>query len=134
MGSNGPSWGRRFISVHMAHEAAQRAADDAQGNADELLCAAWNEGMSLLGGPAQPSPTIRAAIAGGFPFLRVHCSNRECRRVVWIALAEIDRPADTQVHRLEGSPCRVCMAHRRGGRAVLEQLTARKGEHGWRHR
>ena len=66
MGS-GPSWSQRRVSWRI-----KEAAKKAQVHADALACEAWNERMRRLGGPVQPSPSLSAAINGGFPFLRSH--------------------------------------------------------------
>ena len=74
-------------------------------------------------GPAQPSPTISVALRHGYRYLRVRCS--ACRQTAFLALADLDRPADTPVWKIEGAlscqPCR--KRRRRAPRAVLERLT-----------
>ncbi|TMJ04323.1 MAG: hypothetical protein E6G97_07410 [Alphaproteobacteria bacterium] len=104
MGANGPSWGRRHIAWRSKHDQALQA----QQHADKLACEAWNERMLQLGGPIRPSPSLRAAISGGFPFLRVLCNG--CQQSSWVNLANVRRPAETWIWQLEASlvcqPCR----------------------------
>lgn len=59
-------------------------AKKAQAHGDALACEAWNERVRLLGGPAQPAPSLGAAINGGFPFLRVECN--ACHQNAWVGL------------------------------------------------
>ena len=53
------------------------------------------------GGPAQPSPTLRVALQRGYRSLQVRC--QACREATVIDLAEVRRPADTPVWKLEGA-------------------------------
>ena len=67
------------------------------------------------GGPAQPSPTLGAAMHYGYKYLRVRCSC--CHQAAFIELTKIDRPATTPVWKLEGAlACKPC--HRDGARAL----------------
>jgi hypothetical protein len=66
----GPTRNKRLETLRLA----QNAAREAQRKADILACEAWNERMDLDGGPAQPSPSTRAALNAGYRFLRVKCS------------------------------------------------------------
>jgi hypothetical protein len=70
MSHGGSSRRTRGVNVRIKDDAAKRA----QNVADRLACEAWNERLRQLGGPLQPSPSIRAAVNGGYPFLRVACS------------------------------------------------------------
>jgi len=101
---------------------AADAARDAQRKADELACEAWNVRMSEQGGPAQPSPSIRAALNGGYRFLRVQCSG--CKQRAYIDLEQVKRRPGTPIWTLEGAlacdPCRD--RKRRAPRATLERL------------
>jgi hypothetical protein len=123
MGS-GPSWSQRRIDWRIKDEAAKKA----QAHADALCCEAWNDRMRLLGGPLQPSPSLRAAIEGGFPFLRVECN--ACRQNAWIDLTKVRRPGATWIWQLEASL--VCQHCRRGTRfaprANIEMLCRHAGE------
>jgi hypothetical protein len=120
------SWSRRRIEWRSKDEAARAA----QQRADRLCCEAWNERMRLLGGPVQPSPSLAAAINGGFPFLRVECN--ACQQSAWVDLRKIRRPGSTWLWQLEASlVCRYC---RRGQkfapRANIERLCRTEGEMG----
>lgn len=103
MGHNGPSRSSRSIDVKIKDAEAKRA----QQIADKLACEAWNERMLKLGGPIRPSPSIRAAINGDHPFLRVECS--ACQQSAWVDLRKVRRRPETWVWQLEGSlACSVC--------------------------
>jgi hypothetical protein len=54
---------------------------------------------ALLGGPAQPSPTLGDAINAGFGYLEVKCLG--CNTHQTIALDIVRRPKTTPVHALE---------------------------------
>src|ERR1700704_2235435 len=74
----GPTRNKRLERLRLAENAAR----EAQRKADVLACEAWNERMTLDGGPAQPSPSIRAALNAGYRFLRVRCSAGRTRAYV----------------------------------------------------
>ena len=115
----GPSYGRRMAEVRAAADAARAA----QRKADELACRAWNVRMKEEGGPAQPSPSLRAALNGGYRFLRVQCLG--CKQRAYIDLEQVKRRAGTAIWTLEGAlacaPCRD--RNRRAPRATLERLS-----------
>ena len=117
MGS-GPNWARRHSAWRWKNEQAQNA----QKVADRLSCEAWNERLTQLGGPLQPSPSLRAAINGGFPWLRVECN--ACQQNAGVDLRKIRRPEETPIWALEASL--VCHHCRRGRsfppRARIEML------------
>ena len=102
--------------------AAADAARAAQRKTDELACRAWNVRMKG-GGPAQPSPSIGAALNGGYRFLRVQCSG--CKQRAYIDLEQVKRRAGTSIWTVEGAlacaPCRD--RNRRAPRATLERLS-----------
>ena len=103
MGHNGRSWPQRLGAWRWK----QDAAETAQKHADKLACEAWNERLLQLGGPLQPSPSIRAAINGGYAFLRVECT--ACQQSAWIDLTKVRRPRETWIWQLEGSlACSLC--------------------------
>jgi hypothetical protein len=70
MSHSGRSGHQRRLDVRMKDEEARKA----QQLANKLACEAWNARLAQLGGPLQPSPSLRAAIHGGFPWLRVECN------------------------------------------------------------
>jgi len=93
----------------------------AQQRADKLACEAWNERMTQLGGPLDPSPSIRAAISGGFAWLRVECNG--CQQQAWIDLRKVRRAPETAIHRLQRSLiCSLCRSGRSFSRAKIEML------------
>jgi hypothetical protein len=125
MGSNGPAWGRR-VELSWARDqwlAKQREADRAR-------CQYWNLRMSERG-PAQPSPTIRQAVHGGFPFLRVTC--RGCNQTQWVDLRDVKRRPDTPIWTMEGSlACDWCRIRSTfPPKTVIERLTRDRGTLGW---
>jgi hypothetical protein len=71
MSHGGNNHDRRIASDVV--QQAKAAAPDAQFSADALSILAWNERMRVLGGPAQPSPTLGMAIDHGYVYLRVKC-------------------------------------------------------------
>jgi hypothetical protein len=120
MSHDGRSRHARSIDVKMKDEAARKA----QQFADKLACEAWSARLRQLGGPLRPSPSIRAAISGGFRYLRVECS--ACNQHAWVDLAKVRRLPETSIWQLEGSlACRLC---RRGRsfppRTKIEMLCA----------
>lgn len=110
--------GSARINVRMLEDKAA----DARKTADRLACEAWNERMRRLGGPAVPSPSIGAAINGGFPLLEVVC--RGCRSHAAIELPRLRRRLTVPVHTLEGSlACQRC-ADDRGRRRSRSTVVA----------
>ena len=106
--SHSQSRSGRYTAVRSKDDDAKRA----QQVADRLCCEAWNERLMQLGGPLQPSPSLRAAISGGYAWLRVECN--ACRQHAWVDLREVRRPPETEIWKLEASlVCRHC---RRGTR------------------
>jgi hypothetical protein len=101
--------------------AADQAARHAQRAADELACRAWNLRMKQ-GGPRESSPSLRAALNGGYRFLRVQC--RGCKQHAYVDLAQVKRPPATPVWSLQRDlACRHCGGgRRRGPRATVERL------------
>jgi len=120
------SWSQRRTTWRIKDDAAKKA----QVHADALCCEAWNERLRLLGGPVQPSPSLRAAINGGYPFLRVEC--HACRQHAWVDLRKVRRPGSTWIWQLEASL--VCQHCRRGTRfaprAAIEALCRHDREMG----
>jgi len=118
MGHNGPSWSRRHSAWRSKHD----AAESAQRHADKLACEAWNERLCQLGGPLQPSPSIRGAVNGGYLFLRVQCS--ACQQSAWLDLRKVRRPPETWIWALEGSlACQHCRERSRfAPRTKIEML------------
>jgi len=108
MGHSGHSWSKR----HAEWRFKQQQAEQAQQVADRLCVEAWNERLMQLGGPLQPSPSLRGAINGGYAWLRVECN--ACKQYAWVDLRKVRRPPGTWIWQLEASL--VCEHCRRGSR------------------
>jgi hypothetical protein len=119
----GPTRNKALETLHLA----QNAAREAQRKADALACEAWNARMALDGGPAQPSPSIRAALNAGYGFVRVKCSG--CKQRAYLDLEKVEQRRGAAIWTLEGAlacqPCRDRNA--RAPRATLEGLVWEKG-------
>jgi len=69
----------------MTHIFAERSAEKRREGealireADNLLCQLWNEKIWSDGGPIDPSPTVKRAVNGGFPWLLIACSRCKAR-------------------------------------------------------
>jgi hypothetical protein len=107
----------RSIDVRIKDDAAKKA----QQHANKLACETCNERLALLGGPLQPSPSLRAAINGGFSWLRVECN--ACYQNPWVDLKKVRRTGQTSIWALEASLCEVCRRRRSiPPRAKIERL------------
>lgn len=103
-----------FANLIEQAAAAHAAADDARARAYALDCAAWNTAL-FIGELDHASPTIAAAIAGGFPLLEVRCEH--CRHTEMIDLALVVQPRDRQVALMRNflycSPCQRILGKKR---------------------
>jgi hypothetical protein len=79
--------------------AAAERAKEARKAADRLACEAWNKRMLAFKGPAQPSPTLGAALNAGYLYLEVRCLGCDTNQTV--ALDVVRRPKSTPIHELE---------------------------------
>lgn len=77
----------------MNAEYARERATEAARETDRAEAHAWSLRMEGYGGPAQPSPTIRQCLNGGYGWLEVKC--RRCDTKASIPLDAIRRPRDT---------------------------------------
>lgn len=118
MSHGGRSRYSRSLTVRMKDDEARSA----QQIADRLACEAFNERMVQLGGPIRPSPSIGAAINGGYPYLRVECN--ACRQNAWVDLRKVRRTRETALWQMEASlVCGHCREHTRfPPRARIEML------------
>ena len=118
MSHSGRSGHHRRLDVRMKDEEARKA----QRVADKLACEAWNERLAQLGGPLRPSPSLRAAINGGFPWLRVECNG--CKQHAWLDLRKVRRRPETPIDALQGAlACQPCRRGRTyGPNATIEML------------
>jgi hypothetical protein len=126
MVSNGPSWGRRDVLRRQAFDYWR----EKQREADAAAVRYWNIRMEERG-PARPSPTLGAAVNGGYRFLRVRCTG--CKQVAFVALEAVQRPAHTPLWVLEDAlGCRRCGELAPfPPRARLERVTRDDRDVGW---
>src|SRR5262249_50698875 len=102
--------------AHLLEQAATAhvAADAARARAYALDCMAWNSAI-FIGELDHASPTIAAAIAGGFPLLEVRCEH--CKHTEIIDLALVVQPRDRQVALMRSflycSPCQRTLGRKR---------------------
>jgi len=102
--------------AHLIEEAAMAhaAADAARAKAYALDCTAWSTAL-FIGELDHRSPTIAAAIAGGFPLLEVRCEH--CKHTEMIDLALVVQPRDRQVALMRNflycSPCQRKLGRKR---------------------
>jgi hypothetical protein len=93
---------------------AHAVADAARAKAYALDCTAWNTAL-FIGELDHASPTIAAAIAGGFPLLEVRCEH--CKHTEVIDLALVVQPRDRQVALMRSflycSPCQRALGRKR---------------------
>jgi hypothetical protein len=109
------------IGALQAREAAEKAAREA----DAAECLLWSEQMEGFGGPAQPSPTIRQCLNGGYGWLEAMCHRCETRAS--LPLQTIRRPRDTPIWKLEAAlKCRSCKTPRYAPPVHLIRLKERK--------
>lgn len=113
-----------------AHAAAARGAAAAHAEADRALarahrldCEAWTY-LQFIGGGADPSPTIAAALHGGCELLDVKC--KRCCRESIVDLAEVIWPRDKQIHTLASKlRCGACKGDRKRPQPDLVGLRTR---------
>lgn len=93
---------------------AHAAADAARAQAYALACAAWNTAL-FIGELDHASPTIAAAIAGGFSLLEVRCEHSKHTEMIDLAL--VVQPRDRQVAQMRSylycSPCQRTLGKKR---------------------
>ena len=95
-------------TIRMSAERAKHVRQEA----DQLACIAWNSRMLGYKGPAQPSPTLGAALNAGYGYLEVRCLGCDTNQTV--ALDIVRRPKHTPVHELERyMRCKDCSQVRR---------------------
>lgn len=103
-----------FANLLGQASAAHAAADAARAEAYALDCAAWNTAL-FIGELDHASPTIAAAIAGGFSLLEVRCEH--CKHTEMIDLTLVVQPRDRQVALMRNflycSPCQRTLGKKR---------------------
>jgi hypothetical protein len=104
-------FGSRIRGAKIRAEGAREEAIKAVREADRAGAEAWSIRMEGYGGPAQPSPTIRQCLNGGYSWMEIECNR--CKTRASIPLDAIRRPRDTSMWKLEGSfRCRSCGTRR----------------------
>jgi hypothetical protein len=115
----------RLIGAEIRAQSAREAAAKAIREADRAEAEAWSIRMEGYGGPAQPSPTIAQCLNGGLCWLEVECNR--CNTRASLPLAEIRRPRDTPLWKLEASlKCRACRKGRHAPPVHMIKLTEKR--------
>jgi hypothetical protein len=100
-------WLSRIAGAKIRAEGARERAKQAVRAADRAEGEAWSIRMEGYFGPAQPSPTIAQCLNSGLGWLEVEC--KRCKTRASLLLADIRRPGDTSIWKLEESlKCRSC--------------------------
>src|SRR3569833_4706110 len=100
-------WSGRIMGAEISAKHAREEARKAVREADRAEAEAWSVRMEGYGGPSQPSPTIGQCLNGGMGWLEVECNR--CKTCASLPLADICRPRDTPLWKLEASlKCRTC--------------------------
>src|SRR4051795_11340549 len=118
-------YGGPIIGAKIRAEGARKRAAEAALEADRAEAEAWSLQMEAYGGPAQPSPTIGQCLNGGLGWLEVECNS--CKTRASLPLADIRRPRDTPIWKLEATlKCRSCQEGRRASSVHMIKLTERR--------
>jgi hypothetical protein len=88
---------RELRAAEEAHRDLPAKVEEAYRAAHRLACQEWSV-RQFIGGPAEPSPRIDDAIAGGCELLEVRC--RRCSHESLIDLTEVVWPREKPVHTL----------------------------------
>src|SRR4051812_48086428 len=104
-------YGGPLMGAKIRAASARKRAAEAARDADLAEAEAWSLQMEAYGGPAQPSPTIGQCLNGGLGWLEVECNR--CKTRASLPLADIRRPRDTPIWKLEAAlKCRSCRTPR----------------------
>jgi hypothetical protein len=115
-------YGGRIVGAKIRAESARQRAKEAAREADAAECLLWSEQMEGYGGPAQPSPSIRQCLNGGYGWLEVEC--HRCKTRASIPLDAVRRPRDTPIWKLEAAlKCRSCRKGRYAPPVHMIKLT-----------
>src|SRR5213592_411700 len=115
-------YGGAVMGAKIRAEGARKRAIEAAREADRAEAEAWSIRMEGYGGPAQPSPTIGQCLNGGLGWLEVEC--KRCKTRASLPLADIRRPRDTAIWKLEASlKCRSCKKGRYAPPVHMIKLT-----------
>jgi hypothetical protein len=102
---------RELRAAEQAHREMPGRVEEAYRAAHRLACQEWSV-RQFIGGPAEPSPRIADAIAGGCELLEVRC--RRCGHESLVDLTEVVWPREKPVHTLaKVLRCRVCKDERK---------------------
>src|SRR5437762_857717 len=116
-------YGGPIMGAKIRAEGARKRAAKAACEVDRAGAEAWSLQMEAYGGPAQPSPTIGQCLNGGLSWLEVEC--KRCKTRASLPLADIRRPRDTPIWKLEASlKCRSCRKGRYAPPVHMIKLTA----------
>ena len=119
---------RHYVNELRKAEEAHRSLLDrtvaAFREAHDLACQEWNT-RQFIGGPAEPSPVIEAAIAAGRELLQVRC--RRCGHESMVDLVLVIWPRTKQLHTLaKVLRCQNCKDERNKPRPDLVALHHRQ--------
>src|SRR3954447_21487547 len=111
-----------IMGAKLRAEGARKRAAAAVRQADRAEAEAWSLQMEAYGGPAQPSPTVGQCLNGGLGWLEVECNR--CKTRASLPLADIRRPRDTPIWKLEAAlKCRSCKKGRSAPPVHMIKLT-----------
>jgi hypothetical protein len=117
---------RELRAAEQAHRALPGRVEEAYRAAHRLACEEWSV-RQFIGGPAEPSPRIVDAIAGGCELLEVRC--RRCSHESLIDLTEVVWPREKPVHTLANVlRCQACKDERKKPQPDLVALRPRHPE------
>src|SRR4051812_18257683 len=115
-------YGGPLMGAKIRADGARKRAAEAVREADRAEAEAWSLQIEAYGGPAQPSPTIAQCVNGGLGWLEVECNR--CKTRASLPLAEIRRPQDTPIWKLEAAlKCRSCKKGRSAPPVHMIKLT-----------
>ncbi|GGI31748.1 hypothetical protein [Bradyrhizobium guangdongense] len=90
-------YARELARTEQLHAELEKKMVAAYDVAHRLACEEWNA-RRFLGGEADPSPTIAAAIQAGFKLLEVKC--KVCRHFERVPLPDLVWPREKPIHTL----------------------------------
>ena len=113
-------------AAEQAHRDLPAKVEEAYRGAHRLACEEWKV-RQFIGGPAEPSPRIADAIAGGCELLEVR--RRRCSQESLIDLTHVVWPREKPVHTLaKVLRCRACKDERKKLQPDLVALRPRHPE------
>jgi hypothetical protein len=119
---------RELRLAEQAHRDLPTKVEEAYRAAHALACHEWSV-RQFIGGPAEPSPSIADAIAGGCELLEVRC--RRCSHESLIDLTEVVWPREKPVHTLANVlRCQACKDERKKPQSVAATTSRRRSASG----